>query len=74
MFARMATCPTCKGEVPEVDLTYQPFCSRRCKMVDLGRWFGESYRVAGPPALIDADTVAGLDDEELARIRTRGDA
>lgn len=23
-----------------------PFCSARCRRVDLGRWFGEEYRVA----------------------------
>jgi endogenous inhibitor of DNA gyrase (YacG/DUF329 family) len=22
-----------------------PFCSRRCRMIDLGRWLGEGYRV-----------------------------
>ena len=25
-----------------------PFCSRRCKMVDLGRWLGENYRIPIP--------------------------
>ena len=24
---------------------YRPFCSARCRDVDLGRWFGEAYRV-----------------------------
>jgi endogenous inhibitor of DNA gyrase (YacG/DUF329 family) len=30
-----------------------PFCSSKCKLVDLGRWLGETYRVphAGPDAL-----------------------
>jgi hypothetical protein len=27
-----------------------PFCSERCHLVDLGRWLGEDYRIAGPPA------------------------
>lgn len=26
-----------------------PFCSPRCKLVDLGRWLGEDYRVPGGP-------------------------
>jgi endogenous inhibitor of DNA gyrase (YacG/DUF329 family) len=35
-------CPICgKPARPET----QPFCSRRCADVDLGRWFGERYRV-----------------------------
>lgn len=27
-----------------------PFCSFRCKRIDLGRWLGEQYRVAPEPA------------------------
>jgi hypothetical protein len=35
-------CPICgRPRVPE----YRPFCSARCRDVDLGRWFGEAYRV-----------------------------
>lgn len=26
---------------------FRPFCSERCQMVDLGKWAGEDYRVAG---------------------------
>jgi endogenous inhibitor of DNA gyrase (YacG/DUF329 family) len=25
-----------------------PFCSRRCKTIDLGRWLGETYRIPTP--------------------------
>ena len=25
-----------------------PFCSKRCRTIDLGRWLGEEYRVAKP--------------------------
>ena len=36
------TCPICgKPAAPRC----RPFCSDRCTEVDLGRWFGESYRV-----------------------------
>jgi endogenous inhibitor of DNA gyrase (YacG/DUF329 family) len=27
-----------------------PFCSDRCKLLDLGKWLGEDYRVPGPRA------------------------
>ena len=38
----MTQCPNCgKPSVPE----FRPFCSARCKQVDLNRWFSESYRV-----------------------------
>jgi hypothetical protein len=29
---------------------YRPFCSKRCADVDLGRWIGGDYRIAGNPA------------------------
>ena len=35
-------CPIC-GKPASASL--RPFCSRRCADVDLGRWFGETYRV-----------------------------
>ncbi|MGC9268517.1 DNA gyrase inhibitor YacG [Acidiphilium sp.] len=36
-------CPICrKPSAPE----HAPFCSRRCREVDLGRWFGEDYKVS----------------------------
>lgn len=39
-------CPQCGGEsVWSTDNKYRPFCSERCKMIDLGAWASESYRV-----------------------------
>jgi|HubBroStandDraft_1064217.scaffolds.fasta_scaffold1008067_1 endogenous inhibitor of DNA gyrase (YacG/DUF329 family) len=39
-------CPICKKEVrARAENTAFPFCSPRCKLVDLGQWFNESYRV-----------------------------
>jgi endogenous inhibitor of DNA gyrase (YacG/DUF329 family) len=29
---------------------FRPFCSERCKMIDLGNWLGERYRIPGPAA------------------------
>jgi endogenous inhibitor of DNA gyrase (YacG/DUF329 family) len=37
-------CPICARPV-EAGSEFHPFCSRKCKLVDLGRWLGESYRV-----------------------------
>jgi uncharacterized protein len=28
---------------------FYPFCSHRCRLVDLGKWLGEEYRVASGP-------------------------
>lgn len=40
-------CPTCQSSVEEAVPTF-PFCSDRCKTVDLGRWFNEDYKVTRP--------------------------
>ncbi len=42
-------CPTCGGEAAR-DGRDRPFCSRRCRMIDLGRWFNEEYAVPGEDA------------------------
>lgn len=39
-------CPICKKEVaPRKENPGFPFCSPRCRTLDLGRWLGEEYRV-----------------------------
>jgi uncharacterized protein len=41
-------CPICKRVVEDApeDYQYRPFCSERCKLVDLGNWLGEKYRIS----------------------------
>ncbi|CAH1080167.1 DNA gyrase inhibitor YacG [Candidatus Nitrotoga sp. 1052] len=42
----IVTCPQCKKEVTwNNDSPYRPFCSERCKLIDLGQWATESYRI-----------------------------
>jgi endogenous inhibitor of DNA gyrase (YacG/DUF329 family) len=36
-------CPQCGQDIP-VKSNYFPFCSERCKMLDLGAWAAEKYR------------------------------
>lgn len=44
--ARKVRCPQCGGEsVWSADNQYRPFCSERCKLIDLGAWASEAYRV-----------------------------
>ncbi|MBL8383713.1 MAG: DNA gyrase inhibitor YacG [Burkholderiales bacterium] len=39
-------CPTCGAEAAwNRDNPWRPFCSERCKQIDLGAWATESYRV-----------------------------
>ena len=42
----MALCPICKKPAaPRAENPSFPFCSPRCKTVDLGKWLSEEYRV-----------------------------
>ncbi|HJV64433.1 MAG TPA: DNA gyrase inhibitor YacG [Geomonas sp.] len=43
-------CPQCKKEAPLAGNPYRPFCSKRCKMIDLGTWANEGYRIPGEKA------------------------
>ncbi|NWG39069.1 MAG: DNA gyrase inhibitor YacG [Hydrogenophilaceae bacterium] len=41
-------CPSCGKKMPwSTENKYRPFCSERCKLIDLGQWATERYRVAG---------------------------
>jgi endogenous inhibitor of DNA gyrase (YacG/DUF329 family) len=44
-----------------VDPAWRPFCSERCRLLDLSGWIDGSYRVPGEPAAADDDDDA-LDD------------
>jgi endogenous inhibitor of DNA gyrase (YacG/DUF329 family) len=41
-------CPMCKKEGDWFAAAYGPFCSKRCKLVDLGKWFGEENAISEP--------------------------
>lgn len=41
-------CPTCGKEVVWNEASkWRPFCSERCKLIDLGDWADESHRIPG---------------------------
>lgn len=41
-------CPTCRKSGNWFTEKYGPFCSHRCKLVDLGKWFSEEHTVSSP--------------------------
>ena len=44
-------CPTCGKPVPwDASAKWRPFCSERCKLIDLGEWMSERHRIAGEDA------------------------
>ncbi len=40
-------CPTCKNDFSYYSSEFRPFCTERCKMIDMGHWFDESYTIEG---------------------------
>ena len=44
---KKALCPTCEKESNLNDSNpYRPFCSKRCRLIDLGEWINESYSIS----------------------------
>jgi uncharacterized protein len=59
---RQVKCPTCRKETPWEDNPHRPFCSDRCRLIDLGAWAGERYRIPAEefePAADDGDEDEG---------------
>jgi len=55
---RKVACPAC-GETSEYSTAnaYRPFCSERCKLVDLGDWATEKFRIPDntPPDMFEQE-------------------
>ena len=44
-------CPQCRKPADASENNpWRPFCSERCRLIDLGEWFDEEKRIPGPPA------------------------
>lgn len=62
-------CPTCGSEFTlDPQSKWRPFCSRRCKMADLGNWMDGVYRFSRPLGPED------LEDEEALLNQLMADA
>ena len=57
--AKEGRCPQC-GKV--IELSFRPFCSRRCAHLDLSKWLGEEYRV--PAVESPDDFIHALEEME----------
>jgi endogenous inhibitor of DNA gyrase (YacG/DUF329 family) len=57
-------CPICKKPVKSADADF-PFCSERCRLIDLGKWASGAYVIKSP--VTDADEAIqedSLDDDD----------
>jgi len=56
--------PICKKEIPQTDkqaARYFPFCSDRCRLIDLGRWLDGKYQI---PVDVDEDQSSAAQHED----------
>jgi hypothetical protein len=56
-------CPQCENKFAYYESEFRPFCCEKCKMIDLGHWFKESYRVPSKEQ-IQGDGKNGDQDNE----------
>jgi endogenous inhibitor of DNA gyrase (YacG/DUF329 family) len=58
MAAPIVKCPTCERPVEwSADSPFRPFCSERCRLIDLGAWLSEERAIPGetPPPSDEPD-------------------
>lgn len=58
---RILRCPICRTLVTASDEDF-PFCSDRCKMIDLGKWASGAYRISSP--ILDPEVLEGLESHQ----------
>ncbi len=52
--ARMVNCPQCSKAIEWVSTEkWKPFCSERCKLIDLGDWAAENHRIPDKTGVSD---------------------
>jgi uncharacterized protein len=61
-------CPTCKTIVLASDEDF-PFCSDRCRKIDLGKWASGAYRISSP--ILDPDVLEDLESGQTDSGRSR---
>lgn len=68
---RARRCVICHRPLPGGEDRWFPFCSERCKLVDLGQWLGEAYRIPEPPVAGETES-AGRQEGAEADVRQEG--
>ena len=60
-------CPICGRENEFFSEPVGPFCSERCKLIDLGKWLNEDYRISEPMQPDHFAELEGGDGENFDR-------
>jgi len=48
-------CPTCRREIDWANAPFRPFCSDRCRLIDLGAWLSEQRAIPGETVHSEGD-------------------
>lgn len=58
-------CPQCGRPAEYVPTNpFRPFCSERCRLIDLGQWADESYKIPVRPRVDDGNPADDVDSSE----------
>jgi uncharacterized protein len=61
--AQRLRCPTCQRPIEWSDqFPYRPFCSERCRLIDLGAWLSEKHAIPGNSSDGPDEAPASADD------------
>lgn len=66
--ATTVPCPTCQTQVVwSTQSPHRPFCSDRCRLIDLGQWANEEHKIAAksPDHELDKNDVDHMDIEDI---------
>ncbi|WP_447971636.1 DNA gyrase inhibitor YacG [Nitrospira sp. M1] len=56
-------CPTCRRQIRREDNPFRPFCSERCRLLDLNGWLSEQYRIPAEALTFDETEGRNLEDD-----------
>jgi uncharacterized protein len=67
---KVLRCPTCGQLVQPKDEDF-PFCSDRCRLIDLGKWASGAYKISSP--IVDPEVLEDLGNPNAARREKKSD-
>jgi uncharacterized protein len=56
MSPKRVKCPTCRREIDWSASAFRPFCSERCRLIDLGAWLTEKHAISGDAAEVGSES------------------
>ena len=68
MSPTLVKCPTCRRKIDWSSSEFRPFCSERCRLIDLGAWLAEKHAIPGdaPPELSEGGDEPSPADRDSA--------